>query len=123
MGISPLTLAYVGDAVFELYVRHRTVEENRGLPVDRLHQLTVSYVKASSQSSIIHGIWSYLKEEEIGVVKKGRNAKSGVSPKNADVLDYRYATGFESLLGYLFLKDNISRLMEILDIAFEYLWD
>jgi len=117
--ISSLTLAYVGDAVFELFVRNRIVKENPRLSVDKLHQLAVNYVNASSQSSIVHRVWDCLNEEEKWMVKKGRNAKSGSSPKNADVVDYRYATGYETLIGYLFLKDDIQRLMEILNMSYE----
>lgn len=86
--LSPLVLAYVGDACFELYIRSRVVAENPKLPPQKLHRLTVGYVSASSQSDIIHGIWEHLNENEMTVVKKGRNAKSGTSPKNADVVHH-----------------------------------
>lgn len=117
--ISPLTLAYIGDAVFELYVRNKIIKENYQLSVDSLHQLSVGHVNASSQSSIIHSIWDHLNDEEKWIVKKGRNAKSASTPKNADVVKYRYATGYEALLGYLFLKDDIQRLTEILNVSLE----
>ncbi len=118
--LSPLVLAYVGDACFELYIRSRVVAENPKLPPQKLHRLTVGYVSASSQSDIIHGIWEHLNENEMTVVKKGRNAKSGTSPKNADVVQYRYATGFETLVGYLFLAGEAERLLFILEKAYDF---
>ncbi len=118
---SALSLAYIGDAVFELYIRSRITAEHVNFPVDRLHRKVVSYVKASSQSNIIHGIWECLTEKEKRAVKKGRNTKSGSSPKNAAVVDYRYATGYETLLGYLFVKGDIHRLMEILNMSYDIL--
>lgn len=119
--LSPLVLAYIGDACFELYIRKRIVQDNIGLPPRKLHLLTVGYVSASSQSDIIHGIWDSLKECEKAVVKKGRNAKSGMAPKNADIVQYRHATGFEALIGYLFLRGDTNRLCNVLDRAYEFL--
>ncbi|HHW05862.1 MAG TPA: Mini-ribonuclease 3 [Methanothermobacter sp.] len=118
--LSPLVLAYVGDACFELYIRSRVVAENPKLPPQKLHRLTVGYVSASSQSDIIHGIWEHLNENERMVVKRGRNAKSGTSPKNADVVQYRYATGFETLVGYLFLAGATERLLYVLEKAYDF---
>lgn len=118
--LSPLVLAYVGDACFELYIRSRVVAENPKMPPQKLHRLTVGYVSASSQSDIIHGIWDNLNENERAVVKRGRNAKSGTSPKNADVVQYRYATGFETLVGYLFLAGETERLLYILEKAYDF---
>lgn len=119
--LSPLVLAYVGDACFELYVRNRVVAENVNLPPQKLHRLTVGYVSASSQSDIVHGIWEELNDNEKAVVKRGRNAKSGTSPKNADVVKYRYATGLETLVGYLFLTGRTERLLYILEKAYDFL--
>ena len=118
--LSPLVLAYVGDACFELYIRSRIVAENAKLSPQKLHRLTVGYVSASSQSDIIHGIRDILEEAEKAVVKKGRNAKSGTTPKNADVVQYRYATGFETLVGYLFLKGDTNRLSYIQDKSYDF---
>lgn len=118
--LSPLVLAYVGDACFELYIRSRVVAENAKLPPQELHRLTVGYVSASSQSDIIRGIWDQLNENERVVVKRGRNAKSGTPPKNADVVQYRYATGFETLVGYLFLAGSTGRLLYILEKAYDF---
>jgi ribonuclease-3 family protein len=119
--LSPLVLAYIGDAFFELYIRCHIVNDNSRLSPDGLHRLTVDYVKATSQSDIIHRIWDYLDEEERLVVKRGRNAKSGAPPKGADMAQYRYATGFEALLGWLLLEGKVQRLIGILDVAYEQL--
>ncbi len=118
--LSPLVLAYVGDACFELYIRQRVITDNVRLPTQKLHRLTVNFVRASSQSDIIHGIWEELEESERAVVKRGRNAKSGTSPKNAHIIQYRYATGFEALVGYLFIKGDMDRLMYILDKSYDF---
>lgn len=113
---SPLVMAYIGDTVFELYVRTIVVLEGNA-PVHKLHKRSVSFVKAKSQSDIIHRILDILSPEEQDIVRRGRNAKSGSIPKNADVTEYKYATGFEALIGYLYLSRNYTRLMEILKLA------
>src|SRR5699024_1204819 len=102
--LSPLQLAYIGDAVYELFVR--TYLLNRGLKVNELHKEATKYVKAKSQSEIVHGIFDKLYEDEKSYVKKGRNAKSYTSPKNANIVDYKYATGLECLFGYLYLNNK-----------------
>lgn len=111
--LSPLQLAYVGDAVYELLVR--TYLLNIGLNVNELHKLTTKYVKAKAQADIVHVIEETLSDEEKSYVKKGRNAKTHSSPKNADILDYKYATGFECLFGYLYLTGQDLRIREIFD--------
>lgn len=114
--LNPLILAYIGDAVYEVYVRTMLVHDNK-VSVHRLHKLSIEYVKAKSQSDIIHKIMDKLTDEEKDIVRRGRNAKSGTIPKNADVTEYKYATGFESLIGYLYLKRQYARLMEIFEMA------
>lgn len=109
--LSPLQLAYVGDAVYELLVR--TYLLDRGLKVNELHREATKYVKAQSQSNIVHNIYDSLTEEEQSYVKKGRNAKSHTSPKNANIVDYKYATGLECLFGYLYLNNKDRRMEEI----------
>lgn len=109
--LSPLQLAYVGDAVYELLVR--TYLLNIGLNVNELHKLTIKYVKAKAQADIVHFIEETLSDEEKSYIKKGRNAKTHSSPKNADILDYKYATGFECLFGYLYLTGQDLRIREI----------
>lgn len=115
---SPLALAYVGDAVYELYIR--TLLLSRGnAPVHKLHRQSVTFVKAKAQSDIVHKLMERLDPVEQDVVRRGRNAKSGTIPKNADVADYKYATGFETLLGYLYIKQDFARLLEVLRISVE----
>ncbi len=113
---SPLVLAYVGDAVFELYVRTHLVSFGN-TSVHKLHMRSISYVKAHTQAFIAHEISELLSDEEKDVIRRGRNAKSATVPKNADVGEYRYATGFESLIGYLYLKMEYDRLKRILELA------
>lgn len=120
---SPLALAYIGDGVYELYVRTRVISENITLPAHKLHLKTVKYVKASAQSASIDAMSEYLTDEETAVFKRGRNAKSPTTPKNADILDYRRATGFEALIGYLYLKNDKARLDELMSIAYEHAFD
>jgi len=114
--MAPLVLAYIGDAVYEVFIRTLLVSEGN-IPVHKLHKRSVEYVKAKAQSDIIHRIMEKLTPEELDVVRRGRNAKSGTIPKNADVTEYKFATGFESLIGYLYLKKDNKRLMEILKMA------
>ncbi len=111
--LSPLSLAYIGDAVYELYVRtHIMKDEN--LPVNKLHKTATMYVNAKAQSDIIHNIEHMLTANELAVYKRGRNAHSHTSAKNADIVDYRHATGFEALVGYLYLLKDEQRLEKIL---------
>lgn len=121
--LSPLVLAYIGDAVFECYVRARIVRENSQQPMEKLHRMSVALVNATSQSNIIRKLWDYLDEDEQAVVKKGRNAKSGAPPKSAAAINYRYATGFEALIGYLIVEGHTDRLIELLDMAFGQISD
>lgn len=115
---SPLVLAYLGDTVYEVYIRTLLVSEGNA-PVHKLHRRSTDFVKAKAQSDIIHKIIDTLSDEEREIVRRGRNAKSGTIPKNADVTEYKYATGFESLIGYLYLKKDYIRLMQILKEAVE----
>lgn len=112
-GMHPLVLAYIGDTVYDLFVRTYLVHAQE-VSVHQLHTRAVSYVKAASQSDTLLKIEGLLTEEERDVVRRGRNAKSGTIPKHADMAEYRRATGFESLLGFLFLTGQEERLYEIL---------
>ena len=116
--LSPLQLAYVGDAVYELYIR-TMISKDANIPVNKLHKAATAYVKAKAQSDTIHKLEEYLTDEEMAVFKRGRNAKSATAAKNADIVDYRHATGFEALIGYLYLKKDFKRLDEILDMAYK----
>jgi ribonuclease-3 family protein len=112
--VSPLALAYVGDAVYELFVRRYLIMKGMA-KVNDLHREAVIFVKATTQAKIIHELEQELSDEERKIVKKGRNAKSGQIPKNTGTIEYRYSTGFESLLGYLYLDGQLERLEEILN--------
>ena len=115
---SPLTLAYLGDAVYELVVRTMLVEK-ANMQVNKLHQKASSHVKASAQKDMIFAVLDLLTEEELSVYKRGRNAKSFTSAKNATVGDYRIATGFEALIGYLYLLGKTDRILELVKIGME----
>lgn len=106
--MNALTLAYLGDAVYELWVRTHLLELGYE-KVKELHKQAVGYVRASTQARILHALWSELDETERQVVLRGRNTKNG-HPKNTDVLTYRYATGFESLVGYWQLEKKTDRM-------------
>ena len=111
--LSPLVLAYVGDSIYDLFIRVHLISKG-GRKVGCLHSNAIGYVKAGSQKSTLDSISVTLTDEEKNVVRRGRNAGSATVPKNADVVEYRLATGFEALLGYLFLKKKTGRLMDIL---------
>lgn len=113
---SPLTLAYIGDCVFDLIVRTVVVERGNE-QANKLHHKTVTYVKAETQAQLIDAMLSDLTEEELGVYKRGRNAKSYTTAKNASVGDYRKATGLETLVGYLYLQGSVERILELLQIG------
>ncbi|HEX3016015.1 MAG TPA: ribonuclease III domain-containing protein [Desulfobacteria bacterium] len=111
-----LALAYLGDAVYELEVRKYLL--NQGLTkVKELHQTAIKLVKATTQANAIHRMLPQLNEEEVGIVKRGRNAKSGTTPKHTEVIDYRYATAFESLIGFWYMNGNMTRIAWAFDIA------
>ena len=111
---SPLVLAYVGDAVFELYVR-KMLTNIGNAQVDKLHKTATSYVNAAAQCDSFKKIEHKLTEFEMCIYKRGRNAKSTV-PKNADMIQYRVATGLEALIGYIYLTGDINRLDEIMSL-------
>lgn len=113
---SPLALAYIGDCIFDLIIRTVIVEHGNA-PVNKLHKRVSGYVKAPSQMKMFHLIEDELTEEEIQVFKRGRNAKSYTSAKNASITEYRVATGFEALIGYLYLDNRFERALELLHAA------
>ncbi len=116
---SPLVLAYIGDAVYETYVRCSIVSTGN-MPVHKLHKASTGYVKAKAQSDLMEKMLPLLTEEETAVFKRGRNAKSATSPKHADIVDYRRATGFEALIGYLYISDRKDRIVELLDTCMDF---
>ena len=115
--LNPLQLALVGDGVYELFIRNHILSENFELTAHKIHVKAIGYVKAKSQAVIMHEIEDKLTEDESYIYKRGRNAKSATVPKNADVRDYRMATGFEALVGYLYLTGNTERLEFIFNSA------
>ena len=115
---SPLALAYIGDAVYELIVR--TMVINHGsIQVNKMHKKSASLVNAGTQAEMIRLILEELTEEETAVYKRGRNAKSVTTAKHATVVDYRTATGFEALCGYLYLTGRLKRLVTLISHGFE----
>ncbi len=110
----PLTWAYVGDCVYELYVRTKLVNETKLKPHE-LHIKAIGYVKAKSQAEKLKSIYDELTDEEKDIVRRGRNAENHHLPKNANVQDYMYSTAFEALIGYLYLTKQNTRLKEILE--------
>jgi len=110
----PLVLAYIGDTIYDLFVRTFLIYTS-DVSVHQLHMKSISFVNAGSQSETLNRIEDMLTEEEKNIVRRGRNAKSGTIPKNADVAEYRRATGLESLLGYLFLTGQSERLCQIME--------
>ncbi len=114
--LPPLTWAYVGDCVYELYVRTKLINETNMKP-HSLHVESIKYVKAAAQARILKTIYEDLTDEEKDIVRRGRNAENHHLPKNANVQDYMYATAYEALVGYLYLTKQIGRLQEILRIS------
>ncbi|MCI8470075.1 MAG: Mini-ribonuclease 3 [Clostridia bacterium] len=114
--LSPLTWAYIGDCVYDLYIRTNLVN-NTNLKPHKLHMETIKYVKAKSQAKLLEKIQDQLTEEEKDIVRRGRNAESHHLPKNANVQEYRYATAYEALIGYLYLTKKEERLKEILNLG------
>ena len=115
---SPLTLAYIGDGVYELVIRTILVKKGN-CPVNRLHKKASSLVKAGAQSAIMEVIEEKLTPEELSVYRRGRNAHSPTMAKHATMADYRRATGFEALMGYLYLTEQFDRMAELLGKGLE----
>lgn len=115
---SPLTLAFLGDCVFDLIIRTVIVKRANRAP-EQLHKVKSSFVKAESQAKMAEAILDTLTEEELAVYKRGRNAKSFSTAKNASVTAYRKATGFEALVGYLYLQNREDRIIELTKIALD----
>jgi len=113
------TLAYIGDAIYEVYIRETLI--NKGLTkVEKLHNEAIKYTSAKGQLVALEKIRDLLTEQEISVFKRGRNANSDRKPKNTDLSIYKQATGFEALIGYLHLSKNTDRLNELLNIIIKW---
>ncbi len=115
---SPLTLAYIGDSIYDLIIRTVLVE-HANKSTNKLHKEASGYVKAETQAKYIELIQDMLTEEETDIYKRGRNAKSYTSAKNASMADYRKATGFEALMGWLYLTERTERMFELIKAAME----
>lgn len=118
--MNPIVLAYIGDGAYELLVRKKMVERYPNDKIQSLHKKTVAFAKAASQAKIVRTLreQDFFSEEEWNWVKRGRNQQS-IPPKNAVMSEYRYATGFETLIGFLELSEQKHRIEEIVDRAFE----
>ena len=117
---SPLTLAYIGDSIYDLIIKSLVINEGNK-QVQKLHRETSSMVQASAQSKMMRTIQEHLTEEEHAVFKRGRNAKSVSPAKNQSITDYRRATGFETLMGYLYLKKEWKRMLDLVKIGLDSL--
>lgn len=113
---SPLTLAFIGDGVYDLIIRTMIVERGNA-PVNKLHKSVSNLVKAPAQMELFHKIEEKLTEDELAVYKRGRNAKSFTSAKNASMTEYRTATGLEALIGYLYLDNQLDRVVELIKLG------
>ena len=117
---SPLTLAYIGDSIYDLIIKSLVINQGNR-QVNKLHKETSMYVQASTQSLMMRAMQEELTAEEHAVYKRGRNAKSVSPAKNQSITDYRRATGFEALLGYLYLKKEWKRMLDLVKIGLDSL--
>lgn len=117
---SPLTLAYIGDAIFDVIIRSILVNKGN-TAVNKLHQRASSIVKAKTQSDMIHSLMDDLTSDEVDIYKRGRNSKPHTKAKNASTIEYLDATGFEAVMGFLYLTDNMDRACELVKLGIETL--
>ena len=117
---SPLTLAYIGDAIFDVIIRSILVNKGN-TAVNKLHKRASDIVKAGTQSAFIKALMDDLTEEEADIYRRGRNSKPHTKAKNATTMDYLDATGFEAVVGYLYLTDNMDRICELVELGIERL--
>lgn len=118
--INVISLAYLGDSVYEVYVREHLIKKGIAL-VEDLQREAIKFVSAKSQSKIVKWLTdnNYLSNDELDIIKRGRNYKRGSHPKNTDIITYKNSTGFEALIGYLYLDNKIDRLDEIIKYILE----
>lgn len=114
LSMQPLALAFIGDAIYEIYIRNYVMSKGFRT-INSMHIETIKYVKASAQCKAVKYLLNDLEPEEANIVRRGRNANPHTVPKNANVSEYRYATGFESLCGYLYLMKKHERLEQIIE--------
>ncbi|MDO5146423.1 MAG: ribonuclease III domain-containing protein [Eubacteriales bacterium] len=115
---SPLSFAYIGDSVYDLLIRTMITAEGNSRP-NRYHQMAIQYVNAKAQAAMMKKIEPHLTEEEKVIFRRGKNAKPATFAKNQTHRDYKIATGFETLIGYLYLKGEMERVMELVSVGFE----
>ena len=115
---SPLTLAYIGDSIYDLMIKSLVVNEGNR-QVNKLHKETSAFVQASAQSQMMRTLQGQLTEEEHAVYRRGRNAKSVSPAKNQSLTDYRRATGFEALMGYLYLRRDYKRMLDLVKLGLD----
>ncbi|NOU92859.1 ribonuclease III [Paenibacillus sp. LMG 31456] len=116
--LNPIVLAYIGDAVYEVFIRQYVISQTNHRP-DHLHRLSTQYVSAKAQAKSLKRWMPHLTDEETDIVKRGRNAKSGTSAKNADILEYRHSTAFECLIGFLYYTKQLERLQYLMMLSLE----
>ena len=116
---SPLTLAYIGDGIYEIIIRTLVVTKYGNMQVNKLHKKSSSLVKAETQAKMIKVLMDKLSEEELRIYKRGRNAKSFTSDKKAAIRDSRMATGPEALFGFLYMDGRMERLQELIKLGLE----
>lgn len=116
MDLNVITYAYLGDAIYELFIRNKLIEKGL-VKVDDLQKNAINFVSAKAQAKILDKLISdnILTEDEVDIVKRGRNYKRSMHPKNTDIITYKLSTGFEALIGYLYYNKKIDRLEEILN--------
>lgn len=115
---SPLVLAYIGDGIYDIIIRTIVTAQGNTQP-NKLHKRTSSLVKAATQSEMMEKLMDSLTEEEVRIYKRGRNAKSPTMAKNATMSEYRRATGFEALMGYLYLTGDYKRLVDLIKLGLQ----
>lgn len=115
LNLNPLVLAYLGDSIYEVYIRKHLIDIGN-IKVNELQKAATKFVSAKSQASLLNKLMDseILKPNELDIIRRGRNAKSHKAPKNTDIVTYKQATGFETLIGYLYLENNITRIDEII---------
>lgn len=117
--MSPLTLAFIGDSVWDVYIRSRIIAEMPAMPVNKLHRAAVRFAKAHGQCIAFDAIADMLTEDEMSAFKRGRNASQHTTAKNATLADYKRATGFEAILGFVYISGHEERLNMLMRTAFD----
>lgn len=112
--LAPLILAHIGDAIYEVVIRTMVLSKGNR-QIEKVHKETIKYVNAKTQAEMADKMMPHMTDEELDIYKRGRNAKSSTKAKNASIADYRKATGFEALMGFLYLKGETKRMLELIE--------